>query len=236
MSEPEPANAAIQFHDTCASTWDAKYASGGFRKRAAFFERQVLPSLDRPGRWLDVGCGSGFFGRMLAAARGVRVTGVDASAPMIDAATAEAAAAGLGASLDFQRIESAERLPFAAGEFAGALCLSVLEYLGDPLAGLDELARVVAPGGVLVVSVPHARSVVRAGQSVAAALGVRSWPYRTLSRFTLTEPALRRALRARGFESVQILRFDSVLPPALLGLLAPSLIYAVARKSEARRT
>ena len=46
------------------------------------------------------------------------------------------------------------RLPFAASAFDSAICLEVLEYVADPRAALAEMARVLRPGGTLVVSVP----------------------------------------------------------------------------------
>ena len=79
--------AAIAYHDTLAEGWARRYESGGFKRRAEFFLHEVLPRAAVGGRWLDVGCGSGVFSRMLATA-GAQVTGVDGSAAMIEAARA----------------------------------------------------------------------------------------------------------------------------------------------------
>lgn len=49
-----------------------------------------------------------------------------------------------------------ERLPFADASFDKILFSEVLEHLADDAAGLRELWRVLRPGGLLAVSVPHA--------------------------------------------------------------------------------
>jgi SAM-dependent methyltransferase len=51
---------------------------------------------------------------------------------------------------------SAERLPLASGAFASALAIAVLEHVPDDGAALDELARVLKPGGRAWITVPHA--------------------------------------------------------------------------------
>jgi SAM-dependent methyltransferase len=45
-------------------------------------------------------------------------------------------------------------LPFAAASFDGVLLSSVLEHLADPVAALEEVSRVLRPGGALVLEVP----------------------------------------------------------------------------------
>jgi hypothetical protein len=52
-----------------ADAWDAKYQIGGFRRRAEFIKKRMLPKDMGTGHWLDAGCGSGYFGRLLAMLR-----------------------------------------------------------------------------------------------------------------------------------------------------------------------
>lgn len=49
-------------------------------------------------------------------------------------------------------IASLESLPYRAGEFEGVCCVSVLEHLSDPIGAINELARVLATGGKLVLT------------------------------------------------------------------------------------
>ena len=53
-----------------------------------------------------------------------------------------------------------ESLPFEDDTFELVLCTQVLEHLLDPAAGIRELARVVAPGGTLLLSTDHSRNSV----------------------------------------------------------------------------
>lgn len=57
---------------------------------------------------------------------------------------------GLGVDL----VASVYQLPFTDGEFEIVLCCSVLEHLEDPRKAIQEMRRVLRPGGKIIVSVP----------------------------------------------------------------------------------
>ena len=99
-------------------------------------------------RILDIGCGPGMLARRLVDA-GATVTGIDPGA---------AALAKARASVPEARFEAAtgEALPFPDGSFDGAVMLNALHHVPDPAAALLEAARVLAPGGLLVVVEPLA--------------------------------------------------------------------------------
>ncbi len=100
------------------------------------------------GHYLDLACGSGNYTAALAAT-GVRLTGVDQSARMIAAATPKSAEVAW-------HVADANRLPFADGEFAGALCTLAIHHFPDPAAAFREVARVVPRGRfVLLTSDPE---------------------------------------------------------------------------------
>jgi ubiquinone/menaquinone biosynthesis C-methylase UbiE len=78
-----------------------------------------------------------------------RVVGLDASAGMLAQAGRKLAPFGERAALVRQM---AEALPFADATFAAVTCLEALEFLPDDAAALREMARVLRPGGVLLVT------------------------------------------------------------------------------------
>lgn len=106
---------------------------------------------------VDVGSGSGHKSLLLAH-RGYRVRGLDFSHAMVQEANAAAKAAGLAESLDFV-VGDLTALPFRSGAVARVLCWGVLMHVPDVAKGVAELARVIAPGGILIVSEGNFRSV-----------------------------------------------------------------------------
>jgi 2-polyprenyl-3-methyl-5-hydroxy-6-metoxy-1,4-benzoquinol methylase len=99
-------------------------------------------------RVLDVGCGDGAYA-LAAARQGAQVVGVDGSRTMLTAARARANEAGL--NVEFEQAD-VMALPFEDGRFDLVLTVTVLCFLPDPAAALREIARVLAPGGRLVLS------------------------------------------------------------------------------------
>ncbi len=103
------------------------------------------------GRLLDVGCGPGGIAKKIARRLPqMRVVGVDFSVNMISAAKAAAAAQDLSSRVHFFSGD-AKRLPFPERSFDFVLSNSVLHHLHDPLAMLDEMARVAKPGGIVLL-------------------------------------------------------------------------------------
>ena len=78
------------------------------------------------------------------------VAGVDQSPEMLAAGRARIERAGLGGRIEL-RDGRAESLPFAEAEFDALTFTYLLRYVDDPLATMRELARVVRPGGVIVM-------------------------------------------------------------------------------------
>jgi SAM-dependent methyltransferase len=121
----------------------ALYSADLARHRAAY--RYAEP-FTRAGLVLDLGCGTGY-GTAELAAGGARVIGVDRVAP---------APRARGARARFVRADLAG-LPFAARRFDAVTSFQVIEHLADPHAYLAQIARVLAPGGVLLLSTPNLR-------------------------------------------------------------------------------
>jgi len=116
-------------------------------------EKDLLYGLaaPRPGeRALEVGTGTGHFALDLTR-RGLDVVGVDISAPML------AAAASKDIATHWLRGDAAA-LPCCACSFDLVLCVTALEFVANRERAVEEMWRVVRPGGRLVIAVLNAWS------------------------------------------------------------------------------
>ena len=100
-------------------------------------------------RALDVGCGAGLLSEPLARL-GAAVTGVDAAAENIVAASDHAGGAGL--AIDYR---TGELSALDLGQFDLVTCMEVLEHVADKPAFVAALAASLAPGGLLILSTPN---------------------------------------------------------------------------------
>ena len=112
---------------------------------AAVRERQVDLLAPLAGwRIADVGCGPGAFAEALTA-RGAQVTAIDSAPAMLAAVEAR--------SLGCELVEAdALSLPLASASHDAACLVQVLEYVSDPVAAVREAARIVRPGGAVLVA------------------------------------------------------------------------------------
>lgn len=145
---------AIDVHSAQAALFDSRYAELSnsayrncfvySRQRLEKFMQRYLPARAEGLRLLDVGCGTGHHLAVLRA-RGFDVTGVDGSAEMLQHAQAH------NPGITFRQAD-VEALPFDDASFDFVVCIEVLRYLPDSLPCLRELARVLKPGGVCLVT------------------------------------------------------------------------------------
>jgi ubiquinone/menaquinone biosynthesis C-methylase UbiE len=159
---PAIVQAAIQRHWTeRAATYD-EATDHGLHTEA---QRQAWLALIQ--RWggpepldvLDVGCGTAFLALQLAAL-GHRVSGIDGTEAMLMLARAKASQAGL--AIDF-RLADAAALPFAPASFDLLIERCVLWTIPDPPTALAEWARVLRPGGRLILIEHPGRRTPRTG-------------------------------------------------------------------------
>jgi 2-polyprenyl-3-methyl-5-hydroxy-6-metoxy-1,4-benzoquinol methylase len=107
--------------------------------------RFLLEQVRAGERVLDVGCGEGSFSAALAAA-GAHPVGVDVASEAIRRAS------GRHPELELHQV--GETLPFEDASFDVAWAGEVLEHVQDVVGLLDEVRRVLRPGGRLLVSTP----------------------------------------------------------------------------------
>ncbi len=124
----------------------------GFEDTALLREMyQRFLRLDAGTRILDIGCGTGFFTRIMAGLPGARVTGLDMGPGLLHAARGFAVEEGL----DIRFVEgNALALPFEPASFdrvTAHIMLEVFEQMAQPLS---EMARVCVPGGWVLAMEP----------------------------------------------------------------------------------
>jgi SAM-dependent methyltransferase len=229
LTSPEPpAKDAVDYHRKLAIGWEERYTRPAFQARLRAFE-ECLAGHDLHGQyWLDAGCGSGTMARYLFEA-GARVLGVDAAEEMIamacnltsqdvasDVATAVTGEGERSPQLRFQHIATIAHLPLADQSLDGILCSSVLEYVSDPVACLAEFARVMRPGGRLVVSVANRNSLVRKAQVGTHRLGrllQQRWcAFLDYSHNEYAAADFRALLSQNSFATSNVIPFGSPIP------------------------
>jgi SAM-dependent methyltransferase len=153
---PAPENSAPPADPAVANDYDSFAGAYSAETEAnlinGYYARPAILTLagDVAGRRiLDAGCGSG---PLFAALRdrGAIVTGIDASAGMLELARRR-----LGDGADLRVADLGSPLPFPDGTFDDVIASLVLHYLEDWRPALAELRRVLKPGGRLIVSVDH---------------------------------------------------------------------------------
>lgn len=134
------------YYDEWATRYDEDLAEWSYRAPAEI-ARLVSTHAPTARSILDAGCGTGLAGQALRAVGFPgEIHGRDVSASSLRVAEVSGVYASLE-TIDLQQI-----LPFADGEFDALICVGVMTYLPDVEATWREFARVVAPGGVVVLT------------------------------------------------------------------------------------
>jgi demethylmenaquinone methyltransferase/2-methoxy-6-polyprenyl-1,4-benzoquinol methylase len=101
--------------------------------------------------YLDVGCGTGDMAlEIVKQAPGSHVVGIDPSEGMLEIGRAKVHAAGLDHAIELQRGDVLD-LAFGDGSFDGAITAFCIRNVTDRLRGLQEIRRVVRPGGLVII-------------------------------------------------------------------------------------
>jgi demethylmenaquinone methyltransferase/2-methoxy-6-polyprenyl-1,4-benzoquinol methylase len=179
-----------------------------WRRRAAGRLAAIAPA----GPVLDLCCGTGDQA-LAVAALGRRVAAVDYCLPMLDRARAKLRRGNAPAA---PAAADALALPFATGSFAAVTIAFGVRNVADPRAALSEIARVLAPGGAVLIlefALPRRRPVRAAYllyfrhllPAIASLASARAEAYRYLRDSVLEFPqreGLRPLLEEAGLEAI----------------------------------
>lgn len=145
---------------------------------------------------LDLGCGGGFMAEALAR-RGATVTAVDPSEPALDAARRHAAEGAL--SITYRR-GVGEAIPVETRSMDVVVCVDVLEHVDDLHRVLDEVLRVLKPGGLFLFDTVNRTWLATLVMIRLAETVLRILPPGSHEADRFVRPRdLRAALSARGF-------------------------------------
>ena len=163
---------------------------------------------------LDVGCGDGELAVELWK-RGAKITGIDASARMIEVARERARQHGADVRFDLATVQA---LPFPPRAFDLVVAVTVLCFIEDGASTLREMGRVLRPGGRLVIGELGKWSTWAAERRMRGWLGNPVWRH---ARFR-SAPELRDLADRAGFV-VETLQGAIYYPPCgfAAGLLGP---------------
>jgi ArsR family transcriptional regulator len=172
------------FFDSVAGRLGRDYVPGKSWKSLAEALLRLMP----PVVVADLGAGEGAFSLMLAQ-RAKRVIAVDTSAKMIEVGREQAARNGV-TNLEF-RLGDMEEIPIASAEVEIAFFSQSLHHALHPVRAIQEAARILAPGGRIVVL-----DLARHRFEEARELYADEW-------LGFTESELESMLAAAGFTAIQ---------------------------------
>jgi ubiquinone/menaquinone biosynthesis C-methylase UbiE len=160
--------------------------------------RRVSQRLQSGDRVLEVAPGPGYFAIELAKRGDYRISGLDISSTFVEIASANAEEAGV--TVDFRQ-GNAAILPFSDATFDFLLCRAAFKSFSRPLAALQEMYRVLKPGGeALIIDLRRDASEESIHQSVQQMhLGPVN---RLITRLTFRFMLLRRAYTKSEFEEM----------------------------------
>ena len=193
---PQPSRPSLEeaYGESYYRAWD-----GQARRRDRIWRRRierVAALAPPPGQLLDVGCGAGEFLRA-ARARGWTVAGTELSAYA-------ATAAGDGLRVIPGEVWEAD-LP--AGAFDVVTCWHVIEHVRDPRRAVEEVGRLLRPGGWLILATPNLDDrIFQAAYLLARGRRPRLYApgEREIHLFCFSARTLRRLVESAGLQATAV--------------------------------
>jgi len=190
----------------------AKWYAGLTKKSMDEFKalaKRIAEQISPLSRVLEVAPGPGYFAIELAKLGDYRIKGLDISGTFVEIARANAANAGV--RVDFRQ-GNASSMPFGDERFGFILCRAAFKNFSDPLGALQEMHRVLKPGGqALIIDLRRDASMQSITQAVRGmSLGaVNGMITKMTFRFMLlkrayTKSELEQMISKTKFQDVQI--------------------------------
>jgi SAM-dependent methyltransferase len=166
-------------------------------------------------RLLDVGCGYGSFVALMRE-RGWDAEGLDPSPTVVTAAVRKGRPVHLG---------TLERMQAPYGTYDAITMFYVLEHVPDPMGALRKAFDLLAPGGTLLVRVPHTTPIVRLLAPFGLGDGLYDPPFHL---YDFSPAVLREMLRRTGFADVRTFPGEPTVPSRTAARIAATVFGALA--------
>ncbi len=177
-----------------ANTWE-RLMKKNFMEISAMLNR-LFPER---GRILDIGCGYGYFIKMMGNARWAAV-GIEPSS------RTSGYAKDKGLTVIKTTIDDAE---FPDESFDAVTAFYVLEHLFDPLSAVKKIFMLLKPGGVTVLRVPHTTPIVKFLAVLRIKNNLYDLPFHL---YDFSPKTIRLLLEKAGFSSIRVIPGSSTLP------------------------
>lgn len=136
------------FYNRFSNEWDSVLHKVETEKRMNIVFSDLLKGVSlKNKKFLEVGCGLGYFS-LEAKKRNAKVTGVDVGEKLLKICKKKVPSGKF-------ILASGADLPFKANHFDAVLCTEVIEHTEEPIKVIDEVIRVLKPGGVAVITSPN---------------------------------------------------------------------------------
>ena len=205
-ADPKP------YKGTGMEGWLARWYARTRRNDMEDFRRQARSAaehLSSGSNVLEVAPGPGFFAIELARLGDFQITGLDISRTFVEIATENARTAGV--TIDF-RLGNASAMPFADDSFDFIYCSAAFKNFSEPVQALDEMYRVLRPGGEAMVvdlrkdvSLEEIDAYVKQSGRSRIDAWMTSWAFRCmLIKRAYTKDEFRRMAEQSRFGTCQI--------------------------------
>lgn len=145
---------SFDWHEEAEKQWNDRAEMWNSKSQTMWEEgsrKTIIPFLkehiEQGAHIADLGCGDGY-GSYKLFNEGYEVTGLDLSQDMIDRANAHSNSS----KLSFVQGDLTT-LPFSDEEFDGVMAINSLEWTEVPFQGLEEMKRIIKPGGKLCIGI-----------------------------------------------------------------------------------
>jgi len=179
----------MYFYESFASEFDSKMNMYDTLKRVSVFYEELLTENIEGKLLLDAGCGTGWFSKA-AVERGAKVTSMDLGEGLLEEVKKKCTSKRI--------VGSILEIPFEENSFDIIVSSEVIEHIPNPLDAIDELYRVLKPGGTLILSTPN--RLWYFSLRIANALKIR--PYQGLENW-VWRSGLKNKLKNTGFKVEQ---------------------------------